>query len=114
MSYSDIITEISKVPKDTCKHKVIDGITFEITTLQEIPGSIWMLVRENGRQTWGTSYNFGDSPITNISIKKIISKSGEADAWCYVRMANGDNWKCKIEPEIQHVECLSRYPTYTL
>lgn len=100
--------------KEPHKCKVIDGITIEVATINEIPGSIWVLVRESGQPTWSTSFNFGDSHITNISIKKITSDFGEADAWIYVKMENGENWRCKLEPKITHIECLRKYLTYSL
>ena len=98
---------------DLQKIKVIDGITVEVATIGEIPGTFWALIRESGQPTWSTSHSFGDTNIVQISIRK-ISTEFDTDVWIYAKLSNGELWRCKLELQIQHIECLRRYPTYNL
>jgi len=97
--------------KDLQKIKVIDGITFEVTTISEIPGTFWVLVRESGHPTWSTSYSFGDMNIIQISIRKITTDT-DTDVWIYARLSNGETWRCKIDLQITHIECLKQYKNH--
>lgn len=96
---------------DLQKIKVIDGITFEVTTIGEIPGTFWVLVRESGQPTWSTSYSFGDMNIIQISIRKITTDT-DTDVWIYARLDNSEVWRCKLELQITHIECLNQYKIY--
>jgi hypothetical protein len=107
------ISGVQHTPIDLQKIKVIDGITIEVATIGEIPGTFWALIRESGKPTWSTSHSFGKVNIIRISIRK-ISTEFDTDVWIYAKLSNGENWRCKLELQIEHIECLRGYPTHNL